>query len=219
MIPKKSAMNPQFLQQEAIRLGATDSKVINAKDIPIEDAIVEMCRPPACDSYGTCANCPPFVMTPKEARIWISHFDKGIFFKIDLEPELLFSERQFRPFERIFRIASQLEQRSKELGWKHSWTLAAGSCKPVFCPDAPCEALIDGGKCRFPDLARPSMEAIGINVFRLAGKVGWSIHRITRAADPKQIPSAMLAGIVLICTGNNLNDPQRQIFEKVKQNK
>jgi len=203
VIRKKDAMNAEILQQEAMRLGAGDAKVIRATDIPVQDAIVEMCAPPACSSYGKSANCPPFVMTPPEARTLISQFDEAVFFKIDVEPRVLFSEEQFRPFGEIFRIASRLEQRAMELGWKRSWGLGAGSCKPVFCHDAPCAALIDGGKCRFPDLARPSMEAIGINVFRLAKRVHWPIHHITRLTDPKAIPSAMIAGIVLTSTGKN----------------
>jgi len=203
VIRKKDAMNAEILQQEAMRLGATDSKVIKAADIPVEDAIVEMCRPPACDGYGKSANCPPFVMGPPEARAWISQFDKAVFFKIDVEPELLFSEEQFGPFRDIFMIVARLEHRAIELGWKGSRGLGAGSCKPVFCPDVPCAALTGEGKCRFPDVARPSIEALGVNVFKLAKRVHWPIHEITRATDPKEIPSALLTGIVLISTGKN----------------
>ena len=191
-------MNPAILIEEALRLGAADARVIRAADIPVEDAIVEMCRPPGCEGYGKSANCPPFVMTPQEARIWISHFDKAVLFKIDVEPELLFSPGQFSPFEDIFRIASRLEHRAMESGWKDAKGLGAGSCKPVFCPDAACAILADGEKCRFPDLARPSMEALGINVFKLAERVHWPIYQITRTTDPKEIPSAMLVGMMLI---------------------
>ena len=140
-------------------------------------------------------------MTPEDARIWISRFDRAVFFKIDVEPELLFSQEQFKPFDEIFRIALRLEKRAMELGWKDARGLGAGSCKPVFCPDAPCAVLADGGKCRVPDLARPSMEALGINVFKLAKKVHWPIYQITRATDPREIPSAMLAGIVILGAG------------------
>ncbi|MBW2093797.1 MAG: DUF2284 domain-containing protein [Deltaproteobacteria bacterium] len=191
-------MNPEILMEEAMRFGASDARVIRAADIPVEDAIVEMCGPPGCDGYGKSANCPPFAMTPEEARIWISRFDRAVFFKIDVEPELLFSPAQFKPFEDIFGIVSRLEHRAMEWGWKDVTGLGAGSCKPVFCPDAPCAALADGGKCRFPDLARPSMEAIGINVFKLAESVGWPIYHITRDTDPMEISSALLAGIVIV---------------------
>jgi len=84
------------------------------------------------------------------------------------------------------------------LGYALSKGLAAGSCKTVFCRDIPCEALINERKCRYPSLARPSMEALGINVFRLVKDVGWEIHTILRDSDPKDIPSAMLAGLVLV---------------------
>jgi predicted metal-binding protein len=198
VIQKKDAVNPEILQQEALLLGASDAYVVRAADVPVEDAVVEMCRPPACDSYGTCANCPPFVMTPAEARALISRFDKAVFFKIDVEPGLLFSDEQFSPFGEIFRIVSRLEQRARELEWKHAAGLGAGSCKPVLCPDIPCAVLTGEGKCRFPGFARPSMEALGVNVFRLAESVHWPMYQIIRASDPEEIPSAMLAGMVLV---------------------
>jgi len=42
------------------------------------------------------------------------------------------------------------------------------------------------------------MEALGINVFRLVKDVGWEIHAILRKSDPNDIPSAMLAGLLLV---------------------
>ena len=53
--------------------------------------------------------------------------------------------------------------------------------------------------CRFPSLARPSMEAVGIDVFGLATKVGWDAYMI-RCIEPNlsEIPSAMSVGIVFI---------------------
>lgn len=53
-------------------------------------------------------------------------------------------------------------------------------------------------ECRFPTLARPSMEAVGINVFKLIQDVGWEIYPITRDSDPESIPSGALAGLVLV---------------------
>jgi len=186
------------LKKEAIALGASDARIIPADMVPIEDKIIEMCRPPNCEQYGKSANCPPHVMTPEAARQWIRPYRSALIFKIDVSPGVLFSEQGLGIFKKVFLISAMLEELSVGQGHAFSKGLAAGSCKAVFCRDIPCEALIKDKICRYPSLARPSMEALGINVFRLAREVGWEIHAILRKSDPHDIPSAMLAGLLLV---------------------
>jgi len=189
------------LKEMAMELGASDARIVPADMIPIEDQIVEMCREPLCEGYSKSANCPPHVMSPKEAREWVRLYKMALLFKINVSPELLFSEERFKIFEKVFVLCSKLENFSVERGYVRSKGLAAGSCKSVFCNNIPCEALLDGGKCRYPSLGRPSMEARGINVFRLVKDVGWKIYPILRDSDPKDIPNAMLAGLLLVGSG------------------
>ncbi|MBW2615325.1 MAG: DUF2284 domain-containing protein [Deltaproteobacteria bacterium] len=186
------------LKEEAIALGANDVRIIPADMVSIEDEIIEMCRPPFCEQYGQSANCPPHVMTPEDARQWIRPYHSALIFKIDVSPGVLFSEEGLEIFKKVFLISARLEELSVGQGYVFSKGLAAGSCKTVFCRDIPCEALINDGKCRYLSVARPSMEALGINVFRLVKDVGWEIHAILRKSDPNDIPSAMLAGLVLV---------------------
>jgi predicted metal-binding protein len=185
-------------QQKAIELGASDTKIISIETLSIEDHIIEMCKPRLCEGYGKSANCPPHVIQPTEAREWIQGYRAALLFKIDVASELLLSEKRFDSFRKVYLMASELETLSIEAGYASSKALAAGSCKPVFCYDVPCEALMDGRECRFPSLSRPSMEALGINVFRLARDVGWEIHLILRDSDPRSVPKGMLAGLLLV---------------------
>ena len=186
------------LKEKALRLGANDARIISIDTIPIEDEIIEMCRAPLCEVYGKSANCPPHVMRPREARKWIKGFRAALLFKIDVAPPVLLSKERFETFRKIYMIASGREVFSIGQGFAISKVLAAGSCKHVFCKDLPCETLTDGAECRYPALARPSMEALGINVFKLVREVGWEIHPILRESDPEAIQSAMLAGLVLV---------------------
>lgn len=188
----------QEMEAKAVGLGASDTRIITTGMISIEEDIVEMCKPPLCDGYGQSANCPPNVMSPKEARMWISDFCAALLFKIDVSPEKLFSPEGLYVFKNVYIIASELETLAVGRGFVLSKGLGAGSCKEVFCSDIPCDALTNHGKCRYPSLARPSMEALGINVFRLARDVGWEIHTILRNSNPLAIPEAMLAGLLLI---------------------
>jgi len=186
------------LKKHALDLGANDVKIISAGIISVQDEIIEMCREPLCEGYGTSINCPPHAMTPREFREEIRQFQHALLFKIDVAPEFLLSENRYEAFRKIYEIAVQLENLSIDTGYSLSKSLAVGSCKPVFCKDYECQALIDGTSCRYPDLARPSMEALGINVFKLIEDVGWEIYPITGESDPATVPFGLLVGLVLV---------------------
>jgi predicted metal-binding protein len=186
------------LQNEALDLGASDAKIIAADGIRVEDEVVEMCKAHLCKGYGKSANCPPHVMGPGQAREWIEKYETALFFKIDVSPKVLLSEDRFKTFKSVYMIASKLEASARDKGFPHAMGLAAGSCKPVFCKGRGCDALADEGECRYPSLARPSMEAVGINVFTLSRDAGWDIHKILKDSHPEEIPKGMLAGLILL---------------------
>lgn len=68
---------------------------------------------------------------------------------------------------------------------------------PAFCgPHVTCSAL-EGKSRRIPLLARPFMEAVGIDLYRMTAAAGWEIYPIgTRAAADKS-PTAVLACLVV----------------------
>jgi predicted metal-binding protein len=184
------------LKNEALSLGASDAVVIPAAMVSIEDRIVELCREPLCDGYGKSLHCPPHAMKPTEARKLLKSFHTALLFKVDVAPSLLLSDERFEAFKVIYNTASKLEEAAVRSGYALSRGFAAGSCKSVFCRNLPCKALTDKALCRYPSLARPSMEAVGINVFRLVREAGWEIHFIARDSDPEKIPKGLLAGLV-----------------------
>jgi predicted metal-binding protein len=186
------------LQKRALDLGASDAKIIPVDGIPVEDEVVEMCKPHLCKGYGKSANCPPHVMGPGQAREWIEKYETALFFKIDVSPQILLSEDRFETFKSIYMIASKLEASARDEGFPYAMGLAAGSCKPVFCRGRACDALTDEGECRYPSLARPSMEAVGINVFTLSIDAGWDIHTILKDSNPESVSKGMLAGLILL---------------------
>jgi predicted metal-binding protein len=186
------------LHKRALELGASDAKIISAEGIPVEDEVVEMCKAHLCKGYGKSANCPPHVMGPGQARAWIEKYETALFFKIDVSPQVLLSEDRFKTFKSVYMIASKLEASARDEGFPYAVGLAAGSCKPVFCKGRACDALTDEGECRYPSLARPSMEAVGINVFTLSRDVGWDIHTILKDSHPKEVPKGMLAALLLL---------------------
>lgn len=186
------------LKTKAQDLGASDAKIIATNEIPIEDEIIDLCQEPLCESYGQSIYCPPHVMKPQKFRELLTEYENAIIFKIQVSSEILLSKERFNEFRKIYEIAAQLTALAIAAGCSKSKGLAAGSCKPVYCPEYQCQALIDGETCRYPDKARPSMEAVGINVFKLVKEVGWEIHKITENSDPESVPDGILAGLVLI---------------------
>jgi len=186
------------LREKAVDLGAHDAKIVLKEIISIEDEIIEMCKEPLCEGYNQSINCPPHAMEPKDFRELIRNYQQALLFKIDVGPEILLSEERFEAFRVIYEIAARLEDISVKAGFHQTKGFAAGSCKPVFCRKYQCQALIDGVSCRYPSLARPSIEAVGMNVFKLLQDVGWEVYPITKNSEPESVPSGLLAGLVLV---------------------
>jgi len=195
---RKTCIGLGAIEKKAVEYGASAARIIPARMISVEDEIVELCKPPLCEGYGKSAHCPPNVISPREAREWIGQFKKALLFKINVPGEILLGESQFEIFRKVYEIASELEGFLIEAGYSLAKGFAAGSCKPVFCKKVPCRALINRGSCRVPSLARPSMEALGMNVFKLVRDAGWEVYPIGRDSDPKEIPQGLLAGLVIV---------------------
>ncbi|MEJ2657618.1 MAG: DUF2284 domain-containing protein [Desulfobacterales bacterium] len=186
------------LKQKALELGASDATIISKEMIVVENEIIDCCKNPLCESFGKSLHCPPHAMKPERFREFLSHCEKAVIFKNDVSPKILLSNERFNEFRKIYEIATGLEQFSKAAGFSQSKGLAAGSCKPVFCPGLQCQALMDGNTCRYPNIARPAMEAVGIHVFKLVEKVGWKINKITENSDPESVKNGILVGMVLV---------------------
>jgi predicted metal-binding protein len=57
---------------------------------------------------------------------------------------------------------------------------------------------MEGEKCRISLRSRPSMEAVGIDVYRMVASQGWDIYPIGSDAEPEDVPKGTLTGIVII---------------------
>lgn len=182
----------------ALEWGASAARVLPAREVVPDEGIVELCRKPLCPGYGKSAYCPPHAPPPTEVRKLIRSYRSALLFKIDVPTEILLSRDRYGVFKEVYILISRLKQYLREQGCSRIEGFAAGSCKPVFCPHDPCRVLTGGGPCRFPDLARPSMEAVGINVFELVQRVGWPIQRLNAHSDPAAVPQGLVAGLVLM---------------------
>jgi len=189
----------QALVQEAHRSGASDVAIISADDILVEETLADKCREPRCENYGMSKSCPPHVLGPSFFRKQLETFSKGIFFKIEVPSEILYSSQGLECFRLLHEIAAGIEQSAKNTGFINAQAYAGGPCKKIFCHDhTDCLALSEKKKCRYPHLARPSMSGFGINVATLFELAGWTMK--SNSHDPGSAAKTMtnICALVLI---------------------
>jgi predicted metal-binding protein len=191
-------------------LGATNAKPFNAKDVVIDERVKMKCRVPPCKDYGKNLMCPPYVMSTKELRDVISKYEWALLiqveapFNTDVKNEIsqtgdvasLYRNKEFlmafgknfgSNFNLLHLIINKVEAKASMLGYRFATGFKAGACK--LCPE--CVAEKSGKHCRHPYQARPSMEAVGIDVLKTAEIAGLPVD-----FPPKD--KAVWNGLVLI---------------------
>ena len=186
------------LLELARRLGASDAALISASAIRIEDGLARLCAEPQCENFGASANCPPHVSGPVGFRELLKGYQEALVFKLDVPSPVLYSAvERLEVFGLLQEIAAGVEQAAVKIGRTRSKGFAGNCCKILFCSDHPrCRVLHEGGKCRNPHLARPSMSGFGINVSKLMQAAGWSVNIVgAKSADASV---GTLCGLILI---------------------
>lgn len=189
------------LSTQARSLGATAAVIIPAHALAVEDRFAAMCAAPhRCPSYGLAPGCPPHAMHPSAFRQQIETYQQILVFKIDAPVADLMGEKRVAIARIIHRIAATVEREAHSRGLARARGLAAGSCKEVFCAEEEaCVVLNKQQPCLHPNLARPSISAVGVDFAALADSVGWPFNKI----DPDQAPSGepamgLMAGLILL---------------------
>lgn len=190
------------LRLKALELGADKAAIIDTSAISVSEAVAFKCRVPRCPNYASCAHCPPHAPKPEEFRRVLAGFSKAIIFNKRFAPEVMLSPEQeaarSEAFRGIFELAAKLESAAFYAGRYLSFGLAAGSCRNVLCHEHKACAVLEGKACLFPALARPSMEAVGIDVFQLAALAGWDMQPLGREAKADQVDDSSLTGMVVV---------------------
>jgi predicted metal-binding protein len=109
-----------------------------------------------CDGYGQCLVCPPFSPTPEQTRQVLDAYSRGILIHFSTDTD-------------VKSIIVGLEREIFLRGAWKAFGLGAGPCS--LCK----ECVLKSGHCRHSELARPAMEACGIDVFSTAHNAGFDI--------------------------------------------
>ena len=162
--PKRTSAVPvrKFVTRAA-ELGALSAKLIPARSVETGHWVRWKCRY-GCGGYGSSLVCPPHTPAPADTRAMLDQFKHAILFE--------------SPGGEAKRIAVELEREIFLAGFYRAFGLGAGPCP--LCKEC---ALDDG--CRHPETARPSMEAVGIDVYATVRKHGFTIN-VVRTHDDEQ---------------------------------
>jgi len=205
-VDMNAARLPEDLERyraKATELGAARAIVVRADEIPVDERIVLKCQIPRCFGYGTSVHCPPHTLKPAELRDLLRGYRWAVFFTLDVPPEVIVRDKatikeREAAYRKIFDIVGKIESMAFYDGHYLAFGFAAGSCRHTFCSQhESCQAM-EGKRCRISLRSRPSMEAVGIDVYKLVAGAGWDIYPIGSDAKPEDICKGTLAGIVII---------------------
>jgi predicted metal-binding protein len=189
-------------QGKALESGATKAEIIPASDIVVDERITMKCRIPRCFGYGTSPNCPPNAIKPSELRDMLTHYHHAVFFMKEVPTDVLVEAKNvrelFSAYKEIYRIVSEIESMAYYDGYYMAIGFAAGSCRFVFCGKSPDCPAMKGEACRFALKARSSMEAVGMDVFKMSAARGWDAFPIGVSTKADTIPFGSFAGIIII---------------------
>ena len=160
---KKPSMSKYI--QRALVDGARDAKLIPTDTVVTAQWVCLKCQF-GCGGYGRCLTCPPNSPPPEKTAQMLREYKKALLVhsdgRVDITPLLVKLERQ-----------AFLD------GYYKAFALGAGPC-------GLCDSCnIDERECRHPELARPAMEACGIDVYQTARNNGFPIEVAVKHSSPQ----------------------------------
>lgn len=159
---QKQLTNTELCDATKRKPGVIQAFVIAASQVETAPWVRLKCQF-GCDGYGQCLVCPPYTPTPQQMREVLDSYRRAVLIHCSPDAD-------------VKAIAAELE-REFFLGgaWK-ALGLGAGPC--YLCR----QCNLEHRECRYPEQARPSMEACGIDVFSTVKKKGLPIEvvRTTR---------------------------------------
>jgi predicted metal-binding protein len=192
----------EYFRQKALEFGASMAEIIPADWVQVDERVRLKCAIPLCPYYSKSIHCPPHTPSIDLMRKALSRYRHAIIFALDVIPAADFADRSKKQqsakwSKKGLEIVGRLETLALGRGYYLAVGYGQASCKKALCGQETC-LVLDGGKCPYPLKARPSMEAVGMDVYGLVTRVGWEIYPIYRSVKTDEVPRALSVGIVFI---------------------
>ena len=185
----KSEFNPEFddLLEIALAAGATEAKILPARQVVLDERARLKCEVPLCSGFGQYLTCPPHVMSVETFSRILALYDWSMLVQVEaknldstdkstgaIDLRILEENDELhRPFQlKLLDVVESVEKVAFKHGLRFATGLIGGSC--VLCEECVADKTSDA--CRHPFRARPPMEAVGIDVIKTAEAVGLPIH-------------------------------------------
>lgn len=165
-------------------LGADEAKIIDSKDIVVDRRVRLKCLVPMCASYGRNLMCPPNLISVEEFASTLQLYSTAIILQIEADcdstdksdgclgkqtcDDLEASTHTHDWKVKLHDLVNRLEAMAFKEGFYLAAGLIGGECS--LCPE--CDVIQSGEPCRRPFEARPSMQAMGIDVMKTCEDVG-----------------------------------------------
>jgi|Deesub1362A_J573_1020465.scaffolds.fasta_scaffold00023_192 predicted metal-binding protein len=172
------------LVEVSLREGATRAKIIDVGSIVMDRRVLLKCQVPPCDGYNRYYFCPPNSIPFDEFRKILSKYKKAIFIQLEMEnvdsldksnepiSKNLVDKLEKEVYEKyelkLHEIVNAVEREAFKLGYYLATGLIGGNCK--LCEE--CADPKKGELCHQPFKARPSLEGVGIDVYRTCKNIG-----------------------------------------------
>jgi predicted metal-binding protein len=180
-------------------LGISDAKVLYSDRITVDDRFRSQCGEPRCPNYDTSLNCPPHSMPPDQFREHLKGFTLVLAFKFDMPGEAVLGTERREASLLLHETTVAIEQQAQALGFTRARGYSSGACKKTLCNEhAGCAALENGGRCRHPDKARPSLSGMGVNWHELSKTLGWVMQKTEDGDLNPRTETIMMAGLVFL---------------------
>ena len=159
MLPKNIKMIPESIRsnqeliQEALGLGCARAKVISTKAISLAHWVKLHCQF-GCSKHGKLFTCPPFTPESEEMAEILEEYDQAL---------LIYANHDTN----VQEIVIHLETRFKQNGYQKAFALGAQPCKL-------CDPCTISTFCQYPEKARPTLQACGIDVNATVSNNGWA---------------------------------------------
>lgn len=156
--------------------GASFAKLVDVEDIVMDPRVRMKCLVPLCKNYRNNLMCPPNVPSVSKFRDWLERYEKAIILQIRSDINSLdkgegrIDEEMWDDWEgeheqylrKLHDIVNALEAEAFKEGFHLAVGFIGSACN--LCETCPAEEGEMG--CRHPHLARPSLDAVGIDVRR-----------------------------------------------------